>query len=75
MNQKKFQLQNKLVEQLNFIDLEIDNPISKCEKAIEIILISISNLKKLVLKSNFKSDTEEIHFFKDIKPQFTSKLK
>lgn len=63
-----------LNEQLNFIDLEIDNSIKKCEKAIEIILASIANLKKVILKSNFKSDLEEIHFFKDIKPQFTSRL-
>ncbi|WP_298117530.1 RteC domain-containing protein [Flavobacterium sp.] len=63
-----------LNEQLNFIDLEIDNPILKCEKAIEIILGSISNLKKVISKTNFKTDTEEIVFFKEFKPQFTSKL-
>lgn len=63
-----------LNEQLNFIDLEVDNQIKKCEKAIEVILASIANLKKIVSKNNFKSDTEEIHFFKEIKPQFTSKL-
>lgn len=63
-----------LNEQLNFIDLEVDNQIKKCEKAIEVILASIANLKKTVSKNNFKSDTEEIHFFKDLKPQFTSKL-
>ena len=74
MNLKIPQLLKNLNEQINFIDLEIDNPISKCEKAIEVILASIANLKKVVLKSNFKSETEEIHFFKDIKPQFTSKL-
>lgn len=74
MNPKINLLLSNLNEQLNFIDLEIDNAIIKCEKAIEVILISIANLKKVVLKSNFKSEHEEIHFFKDIKPQFTSKL-
>jgi hypothetical protein len=63
-----------LNEQLNFIDLEIDNPINKCEKAVEIILKSISSLKKIITKTNFKTDVEEIQFFKEIKPQFTSKL-
>lgn len=74
MNNK---IQNKLIilnEQLNFIDLEIDNSIAKCEKAIEVILASIANLKKYTSKNIFKTDTEEIHFFKEIKPQFTSKL-
>ncbi len=67
-------LLTNLNEQINFIDLEIDNPINKCEKAIEIILISITNLKKAIQKNNFKSVSEEIDFFKNIKPRFTSKL-
>lgn len=71
---KFLQLNTHLNEQLNFIDLEIDNTITKCEKAIEIIITAIGNVKKNVVKTNFKSDSEEIHFFKDIKPQFTSKL-
>jgi hypothetical protein len=74
LNQKILSLILELNEQLNFIDLEIDNPIKKCEKAIEVILTSIANLKKIVSKNNFKSDTEEIQFFKELKPQFTSKL-
>jgi len=74
LNQKILSLILELNEQLNFIDLEIDNPIKKCEKAIEVILTSIANLKKTVSKNNFKSDTEEIQFFKELKPQFTSKL-
>ena len=74
MNPKINQLLISLNEQINFIDIEIDHPIKKCEKAIEIILTSIANLKKVITKSNFKSDTEEIQFFKEFKPQFTSKL-
>lgn len=74
MNLKIQQSLVELNEQLNFIDLEVDNPIKKCENAIEVILKAISNLKKIVLKNNFKSDTEEIQFFKELKPQFTSKL-
>lgn len=74
MNIKINQLLSSLNEQLNFIDLEVDNQIKKCENAIEVILASIANLKKIISKSNFKTDTEEIQFFKDLKPQFTSKL-
>ncbi|MBF6652406.1 tetracycline regulation of excision, RteC [Flavobacterium columnare] len=74
MNSKINLLLTNLNEQINFIDLEIDNPINKCEKAIEIILISITNLKKAIQKNNFKSVSEEIDFFKNIKPRFTSKL-
>lgn len=74
MNSKVNLLLSNLNEQLNFIDLEIDNPIKKCEKAIEISIKSKENLKVLIQKSNFKSEEEEIQFFKEIKPQFTSKL-
>ena len=74
MNSKLTILLNHLNEQLNFIDLEIDDQIKKCEQAITIILKSINELKKVVTKTNFKAETEEIQFFKEIKPQFTSKL-
>ena len=74
MNPKYNILLNKLNEQLNFIDLEIDDQIKKCEQAITIILKSINELKKVTTKSNFKAEAEEIQFFKEIKPQFTSKL-
>ena len=74
MNPKHTSLLNKLNEQLNFIDLEIDDQIKKCEQAITIILKSINELKKLTAKNNFKSKSEEIQFFKEIKPLFTSKL-
>ena len=74
MNPKHTSLLNKLNEQLNFIDLEIDDQIKKCEQAIKIILKSINELKKVATKNNFKSQSEEILFFKEVKPLFTSKL-
>ncbi|ESU18974.1 hypothetical protein FCR2A7T_23810 [Flavobacterium cauense R2A-7] len=74
MNSKASNLIINLNEQLNFIDLEIDNIITKSEKAVDIILKSMTNLKKIVQKNKFKSDSEEILFFKEIKPQLTSKL-
>ena len=74
MNPKYSILLNKLNEQLNFIDLEIDDQIKKCEQAITVILKSINELKKVATKINFKSKSEEIQFFKEVKPQFTSKL-
>lgn len=74
MNPKFTTILHNLNEQLNFIDLEIDDQIKKCEQAITIILKSINELKKVTIKSSFKTETEEIQFFKEIKPQFTSKL-
>lgn len=74
MNPKISLLLSDLNEQLNFIDLEIDNPITKYEKAIDISIKSKEKLRILIQKINFKSEEEEIRFFKEIKPQFTSKI-
>lgn len=65
-------LQN-LTEQLNFIDIEVDDIVHKCEKSIEITIKALQKVKDLVLKTGFKSKQEEIYFFKEIKPLFTSK--
>lgn len=74
MKAKTNHLLSKLNEQLNFIDLEIDNDIQRCEKAIEVTIKSKDNLRALIQKYSFKSREEEIHFFKEIKPQFLSKF-
>ena len=74
MNTKISQQLSKLNEQLNFINLEIDNQLTRCESAIDIILKTIQTLKLTINKNNFKSEGEEIQFFKETKPQFISKL-
>lgn len=63
-----------LNDQLSFINLEIDNESTRYEKAIEIILKTIDSLRTIICKTKFKTDAEEIKFFKEVKPQFTSKL-
>ena len=62
LNPKYAPLLHNLNEQLNFIDLEIDNPIQQCEQAINVILKSIHAVRKIVAKANFKSEGEEIQF-------------
>jgi RteC protein len=74
LNPKINLLLSNLNEQLNFIDLEIDDVIKRSEKVIELIVNALNNLKKLILKYNFKSQNEEIHFFKEVKPIIFSKL-
>lgn len=63
-----------LNEQLNFTDLEIDDPILRSESAINIIINSIEKLKVIFEKERSKSQEQEIDFFKNIKPKFTSKI-
>lgn len=74
MNRKIPKLLSDLNDQLSFIDLEIDNQTLRCEKALEVILKTIQTLKDLLARTRFKSEDEEIRFFKETKPQFTSKL-
>lgn len=74
MNHKIATLLNDLLEQLNFIELEIDDQIKRSENAINVIIHSIEKLKIIFEKEKSKSQELEIDFFKNIKPKFTSKL-
>lgn len=74
MKSRAVQLFSKLNEQLNFADLEIDDPIQRSESAINIIVNSIEKLKIIFEKEKNKSQEIEIDFFKNIKPKFTAKL-
>ena len=65
---------SELNDQLRFIELEHQEPITKSEAAINIILISLDKLKIFVSKYKFKNKAEEITFFKQQKPQFFSKI-
>ncbi len=62
----------ELTEQLNFINLELDDPIAKSEKSIDITIKVINNVKKQFLKNKSISHDVEIDFFKNIKPKFTA---
>lgn len=67
-------LLSDLNEQLNFTDLEIDDPIHRSESAINIIINSIEKLRAIFEKEKNVSQEIEIDFFKNVKPKFTSKL-
>ena len=72
MNNNYKQLLFELTEQLSFINLEIDNPISKSEKSVQVSLLTYNKLKKQFLKEKSISDESQIDFFKNVKPKFTS---
>ena len=72
MNNNYKQLLFELTEQLSFINLEIDNPIAKSEKSVQVSLLTYNKLKKQFLKEKSISDELQIDFFKNVKPKFTS---
>lgn len=67
-------LLNELEEQLKFISLETDNPLASAELSIQVCQKILTSVKAFIAKYKFKSEAEEIHFFKEIKPLFCSKL-
>ena len=72
MNPKFKQTLFELNEQLSFINLEMDDLVTKSVKSTEITLKVINNIKKQFLKDKTMSLDSEIDFFKNIKPKFTS---
>lgn len=64
----------ELEDQIRFIEQENDIPLQRAELCFSICKKVIDQLKSFMLKYKFKSTSEEIKFFRDIKPQFYSKL-
>lgn len=61
-------------DQLKFIDLEQDDPIKCAQLSIDVCLKALDKLKNSILKHKFKTQAEEIRFFKVVKPKFFSPL-
>lgn len=67
-------LLSELETELQTISFDYDNPINMSDKSIEITVNYLQSLKKYILENEFQSQENEIHFFKCIKPKFSSKL-
>lgn len=63
-----------LEEQLNSLELEHDIILKRSDLSFHACKKIIEALKVLTLKHKFKNEEEEIKFFKEVKPQFTSRL-
>lgn len=67
-------LLSELENQLQFIEQENDVVLKRSELSFIVCKKAIEQLKSFTLKYKFRTTSEEIKFFKEIKPQFTSKL-
>ncbi len=63
-----------LEEEINEIFYTETDVLTACEKAVELTLQKITELKDNVVESGFKTIQEEIHFFKHVKPKFVAKI-
>ena len=64
----------ELERQLQLIHAETPEPIIYSEKAIKVLITILEELKTKFATHNFQSKSEEIDFFKFVKPQFTYRL-
>ncbi len=64
----------KLETAINELELESDYQIMRIEVIINLIIRSLTDIKEYTLKRGFKSEKEEIRFFKHQKPIIVSKL-
>lgn len=67
-------LYTTLKEQLDLIEQEEENILYRTEKCIHVIKTAMDQLRTHISNYKFESTAEEIHFFKEIKPRFYSKL-
>lgn len=67
-------LRGDLDDQLKFIDLEQDDALKCAQLSIDVCLKGLERLKAIILKYKFKNNSEEIRFFKELKPKFLAPL-
>ena len=60
----------ELEEKLHSISFDYDNPIEMSENAIKVILDYIVQLKEYLASNNFKTQEDEIQYFKDSRHKF-----
>lgn len=67
-------LKSELDSKLELLPVNKEDSVMHSEQAIQIIINDLKKLRSFCLKYKFQSKTEEIDFFREIKPQFISKL-
>lgn len=67
-------ISQKLEREIRELEIEYDCSIQRIENVIQLIIQTLSDLKKFVLKQGFKNADEEIYFFKHQKPVIVAKL-
>ncbi|WP_275314916.1 RteC domain-containing protein [Tenacibaculum bernardetii] len=64
----------KLDSNLDFLEKEIEGVLEKSEEGIKVTQRALEQIRELLLKRKSASTSDEIYFFKNIKPQVFSKL-
>lgn len=67
-------LLSELESRLKAIHSQTEEPIQYTEQAIKLLITILEKLKTTFLSHQFENKSEEIDFFRNIKPQFAAKL-
>ncbi|MDD5053170.1 MAG: RteC domain-containing protein [Sulfuricurvum sp.] len=67
-------LLERINNEIQVLDLEEDDIFKKSLKATSLLEKAFNELKVYISEYSFKNETDEIQFFKDLKPQIFSKL-
>lgn len=73
MNENVKKLLIDIEDQLQFINAEFEDKIKRSEESAKIVMKAYEQLKQIVIKHKFKNQSEEIHYFKNLKPKLISK--
>ncbi|MDN4028894.1 RteC domain-containing protein [Chryseobacterium gambrini] len=65
---------HKLEAEISELEIEGDCSIQRIEVTIQLIIDCLTEVKEFVLKYGFKSEKEEICFFREFKPSIVAKL-
>jgi len=60
----------QLMDELHSIDYQVSDPLEKMKSSLKIVRTAITKLRMLCTEQGFSSEEEEVHFFKNIKPDF-----
>lgn len=74
MNTRVYRILKDLESNIRILEQENDVLLTRSNHCFHSCKTSINQLKAQIIKFKFKSQLEEIKFFKEIKPLFTSKL-
>ena len=65
----------KLDSELNVLEIEEEDILVRAEKGIKLAKQTLKKVRSIIVDYEFKTKSEEIHFFKCTKPKIYSKLK
>lgn len=74
MTRDLFQLAQQLENQITLNDKEVEDQIEKSKKNLKIAFVAYQQMQELSKELDLNETANEIHFFKEIRPIFTSKL-